>query len=134
MLIKTNLNVFVFLQASESPTEDYDTVHDEDLTEEVSKSSRETIYRRLQEDLLRQVLLCARNQQMYAQMEGSNSSIQAKEFKTLELRCARDLERLKQCFQNGSKPPIFHYEKRQMNIIQVNNDLTDDDFEVKTKH
>jgi coiled-coil and C2 domain-containing protein 1 len=116
--------------ASESPTEDYDTVHDEDLTEEVSKSSRETIYRRLQEDLLRQVLLCARNQQMYAQMEGSNSSIQAKEFKALELRCARDLERLKQCFQNGSKPPIFHYEKRQMNIIQVNNDLTDDDFEV----
>jgi hypothetical protein len=77
------------------------------------------------------MLLCSRNEQVYAQMEGSNSLIQAKEFKALEQRCAHDLERLKQCLQHGSKPPLFHYEKRQMNIIHVNNDLTDNDFEVK---
>lgn len=120
-----------FLQTSDSPVEDFDTIRDDDLTEEVAQSSRDVIFKRLQDDLLHQVQLCARNQQMYAQMEGSNSSAQAKEFKQLELRCARDLERLRQSFQHGSKPPVFHYEKRQMNIIHVNNDLTDDMFEVK---
>ncbi|CAF5138376.1 unnamed protein product, partial [Rotaria socialis] len=80
-----------------------------------------TIYQRLQDDLLRQMQLCARNQQIYAQMEGANNSKQANEFKTLEQRCAHDLERLRKCFQHGSKAPLFHYEKRQMNIIQVNN-------------
>jgi hypothetical protein len=75
--------------------------------------------------------LCARNQQIYAQMEGANNIKQANEFKILEQRCAHELERLRQCFQHGLKVPLFHYEKRQMNIIQVNNDLADNDLEVK---
>jgi hypothetical protein len=77
--------------------------------------------------------LCARNQQIYAQMEGTYNMKQANEYKLLEQRCARDLEKLKQCFQHGLKAPIFHYEKRQMNIIHVNNDLTDNELEVKKK-
>jgi len=109
-------------------------VRDVELTDELAQSNRETIYHHLQEDLLRQMQLCARNQQMYAQMEGPNNIKQANEFKILEQRCARDLDRLKQCFQQGLKAPVFHYEKRQMNIIQVNNDLTDDEVEVKKNY
>ena len=105
-------------------------IRDDELTEELAQSDRNTIYRRLEEDLLRQMQLCARNQQMYAQMEGSNNMKLANEFKILEQRCAQDLEKLRQCFKHGAKVPAFHYEKRQMNIIQVNNDLTDNDFEV----
>ncbi|CAF1008853.1 unnamed protein product [Rotaria sordida] len=115
---------------SELSNEDVEIIHDDELAEELLESDRDTIYRRLQDDLLRQMQLCARNQQIYAQMEGSNNIQQANEFKILEQRCAHDLERLRKCFQNGSKPPLFHYEKKQMNIIQVNNDLTDQDLEV----
>jgi hypothetical protein len=105
-------------------------IRDDELTEELAQSDRDTIYRRLQDDLLRQMQLCARNQQIYAQMEGTNNMKHANEFKILEQHCARDLESLRKCFQHGAKVPTFHYEKRQMNIIQVNNDLTDNDFEV----
>jgi len=105
-------------------------IFDNELTEEIAQSDRETIYRRLQDDLLRQMQLCARNQQIYAQMEGLNNAKQANDFKNLEQRCARDLERLKQAFQHDLKAPLFHYEKRQMNIIHVNNDLADNDLEV----
>lgn len=75
--------------------------------------------------------LCARNQQIYAQMEGADNLKYANEFKHLEQRCAHDLERLKKSFQNGSKAPTFHYEKRQLNIIQINNDLSDYELEVR---
>jgi len=106
-------------------------IRDNALTEEISQSNRETIYIRLQEDLLRQMQLCARNQQMYAQMEGPNNMKQANDYKRLEQRCAHELEQLKQNFKHGLKVPVFHYEKRQMNVIHVNNDLTDNEFEVK---
>ncbi|CAF1528452.1 unnamed protein product [Rotaria magnacalcarata] len=118
-------------QLPELPDAGYEFIQDDELTKEIAKSDRETIYQRLQDDLLRQMQLCARNQQIYAQMEGANNSKQANEFKTLEQRSAHDLERLRKCFQHGSKAPLFHYEKRQMNIIQVNNDLSDHEFEVK---
>ncbi|CAF2397763.1 unnamed protein product [Rotaria sp. Silwood2] len=114
----------------EFSNENIEIIQDDELTQELVQSDRDTIYRRLQDDLLRQMQLCARNQQMYAQMEGSNNIKQANEFKILELRCAHDLEQLRKCFQQGLKSPVFHYEKRQMNIIQVNNDLTDQDLEV----
>lgn len=68
---------------------------------------------------------------MYAQMEGANNVKYAQQYGLLGQRCQRDLDRLKQSFHQGLKPPIFHYERRQMNIIQVNNDLTDNDFEVR---
>jgi hypothetical protein len=126
------IEIKTFLQARESPNQDYDMVRDDELTDEISQSNPENIYHRLQEDLLRQMQLCARNQQMYAQMEGLNNKKQANDFKMLEQRSAQDLERLKQNARHGSKAPIFHYEKRQMNIIQVNNDLTDNDLEVKS--
>ena len=77
--------------------------------------------------------LCARNQQTYSQMEGSDSIKHANEYKILEQRCASDLEKLRLCFQHGAKPPLFHYERRQMNIVQVNHDLGENDLEVKKK-
>ncbi|UJR27493.1 hypothetical protein I4U23_008777 [Adineta vaga] len=117
------------IQVSESSSNGFEVICDNDLTEELAQADRDTIYRRLQEDLLRQMQLCARNQQMYAQMEGIINVQQANEFKILEQRCAHDLERLRQCFQHDLKAPLFHYEKRQMHIVQVNNDLTDNDFE-----
>ncbi|CAF4899491.1 unnamed protein product, partial [Rotaria socialis] len=43
---------------------------------------------------------------------------------------AGDLDKLRHCFQHGIKPPLFHYERRQMNVIQANNDLGDNDLEV----
>ena len=64
-------------------------------------------------------------------MDGLHNAKQANEFKILEQQCARDLERLRKCSQHHMKTPIFHYEKRQMNIIHVNNDLTDHELEVK---
>ncbi|CAM4859805.1 unnamed protein product [Rotaria socialis] len=118
-------------QLPELPDAGYEFIQDDEITKEIANFDRETIYQRLQDDLLRQMQLCARNQQIYAQMEGANNSKQANEFKSLEQRCAHDLERLRKCFQHGSKAPLFHYEKRQMNIIQVNNDLSDHEFEVK---
>ncbi len=126
------IEIKTFLQALASPSQDYDMIRVDELTDEITQSNSENIYHRLQEDLLRQMQLCARNQQMYAQMEGLNNKKQANEFKILEQRSAQDLERLKQNARNGSKTPIFHYEKRQMNIIQVNNDLADNDLEVKS--
>ncbi|CAF4939574.1 unnamed protein product, partial [Rotaria socialis] len=48
-------------------------IDDDDLTQDLAHADRDTIYRRLQEDLLQQIQLCARNQQIYAQMEGANS-------------------------------------------------------------
>jgi hypothetical protein len=108
-------------------------ITDDDLTQDLANSDRDTVYRRLQEDLLRQIQLCARNQQIYAQMDGANSIKHANEYKILEQRCSHDLEKLRQCFQHGLKPPLFHYERKQMNIIQVNNDLGENDFEVKQK-
>ena len=119
------------LQASESSSYGFEVICDQELTEELAQADRDTVYRRLQDDLLRQMQLCARNQQMYAQMEGLSNVQHANEFKLLEQRCTHDLERLRQCFQHGLKAPVFHYEKRQMHIVQVNNDLTDGDFEVK---
>ncbi|CAF0805027.1 unnamed protein product [Adineta ricciae] len=117
-------------QASISSSHGFEVICDQELTEELAQADRDTVYRRLQDDLLRQMQLCARNQQMYAQMEGLTNVQHANEFKLLEQRCTHDLERLRQCFQHGLKAPIFHYEKRQMHIVQVNNDLTDSDFEV----
>ncbi|CAF4501384.1 unnamed protein product, partial [Rotaria magnacalcarata] len=66
----------------ELPDAGYEFIQDDELTKEIAKSDRETIYQRLQDDLLRQMQLCARNQQIYAQMEGANNSKQANEFKT----------------------------------------------------
>jgi hypothetical protein len=106
-------------------------INDDDLTQDLSHADRDTVYRRLQDDLLRQIQLCARNEQIYAQMEGTNSIKQANEYKNLEQRCAHDLEKLRQCFQHGLKLPLFHYERRQMTIVQVNNDLGENDLEVK---
>ncbi|CAF4848316.1 unnamed protein product [Rotaria sp. Silwood1] len=117
-------------QISELANENIEIIHEDELTEELRQSDRDTIYRRLEDDLLRQMQLCARNQQMYAQMEGSNNIKQANEFKILEQRCAHDIEQLRKCFQQGLKPPVFHYETRKLNIIQVNDDLTDQDLEV----
>ena len=105
-------------------------IREDDLTDELASCDRETIYQRLQEDLLRQVQLCARNQQIYAHMEGANNAKQANDFKLLEQRSVHDLERLRQGLQKGQKAPIFHYEKRQMNLIHVNNDLGDNELEV----
>ncbi|CAF0721649.1 unnamed protein product [Adineta ricciae] len=107
-----------------------DLVTDDDLTQDLANADRDTVFRRLQDDLLRQVQLCARNEQIYAQMEEPNSAKHAKEYKQLEQRCAHDLEKLRKCFQHGLKPPLFHYERRQMNIIQTNNDLGENDLEV----
>ncbi|CAF1370093.1 unnamed protein product [Adineta steineri] len=112
------------------PDDDSDMINDDDLPQDLAHADRDTIYRRLQEDLLRQIQLCARNEQIYAQMDGANSIRQANEYKQLEQRCAHDLEKLRKCFQHGLKPPLFHYERRQMNIVQTNNDLGDNDLEV----
>jgi hypothetical protein len=108
-------------------------INDDDLTQDLAHADRDTVYRRLQEDLLRQIQLCARNQQIYAQMEEINTTKQINEYKTLEQRCAHDLEKLRHCFQHGLKPPLFHYERKQMTIVQVNNDLGENDLEVKFK-
>jgi hypothetical protein len=105
---------------------------DDHLTAEVAQYGREALYHRLEDDLLRQIQLCARNQQLYAHMEGATNLEAANRFKILEQRCARDLQQLKNNFQQGSKVPIFHYEKRQMNIIQVNTDLSDSELEVSS--
>ncbi|UJR21607.1 hypothetical protein I4U23_024689 [Adineta vaga] len=107
-----------------------DLVTDDDLTQDLAHADRDTIFRRLQDDLLKQIQLCARNEQIYAKMEEANSLKHAKEYRNLEQRCAQDLEKLRQCFQHGLKPPLFHYERRQMNIIQSNNDLGENDIEV----
>lgn len=74
--------------------------------------------------------LCARNQQIYSQMEGSDSIKHANEYKILEQHCSHDLEKIRKCFQHGAKPPLFHYERRQMNVVQVNHDLGENDLEV----
>ncbi|CAF1094841.1 unnamed protein product [Didymodactylos carnosus] len=103
---------------------DYEMLDDD---EELLHSDRDTIYRRLQEDLLHQIQLCARNQQVYSQMDNHEQSI---EYKQLEQRCQQDLERLRKCFQHGLKAPLFHYERRQMNIVQINTDLGENDLEV----
>jgi coiled-coil and C2 domain-containing protein 1 len=105
-------------------------INDDDLTQDLAHSDRDTIFRRLQEDLLRQIQLCARNQQIYAEMDEPNSQKHANEYKILEQRCSHDLEKLRQCFQHGLKPPLFHYERKQMTIIQTNHDLGDNDLEV----
>jgi coiled-coil and C2 domain-containing protein 1 len=105
-------------------------INDDDLTQDLARSDRDTIYRRLQEDLLRQIQLCARNQQIYAEIEEGNHLKNANEYKILEQRCSNDLEKLRQCFQHGLKPPLFHYERKQMTIVQVNNDLGENDLEV----
>jgi len=105
-------------------------INDDDLTQDLAHSDRDTIYRRLQDDLLRQIQLCARNQQIYAEMEGGNTQKHINEYKILEQRCSNDLEKLRQCFQHGLKPPLFHYERKQMTIVQVNNDLGENDLEV----
>ncbi|CAF3908062.1 unnamed protein product [Rotaria sp. Silwood2] len=117
-------------QVPKLPDDDNDMIDDDDLTQDLARADRDTIYRRLQEDLLKQIQLCARNQQIYAQMEGINNAKYTNEYKVLEQRCANDLEKLRQCFQHGLKPPLFHYERRQMTIVQVNNDLGDNDLEV----
>jgi hypothetical protein len=63
-------------------------------------------------------------------MEGGNTQKHINEYKILEQRCSNDLEKLRQCFQHGLKPPLFHYERKQMTIVQVNNDLGENDLEV----
>ena len=105
-------------------------INDDDLTQDLAHADRETIYRRLQDDLLRQMQLCVRNQQIYAQMDGHAAVKSANEYKSLEQRCAHDLEKVRQCFQHGLKAPLFHYERRQLNVIQTNNDLGENDLEV----
>jgi coiled-coil and C2 domain-containing protein 1 len=117
-------------QVPRLPDDDNDLINDDDLTQDLAHADRDTVYRRLQDDLLRQIQLCARNQQTYAQMEGENNIKHANEYKLLEQRCSRDLEKLRHCFQHGLKPPLFHYERKQMNIIQVNSDLGENDLEI----
>ena len=108
-------------------------INDDDLTQDLAHADRETIYRRLQDDLLRQMQLCVRNQQIYAQMDGNAAAKSANEHKALEQRCAHDLEKIRQCFQHGLKPPLFHYERRQLNVIQTNHDLGENDLEVSER-
>lgn len=106
-------------------------IRDDEYTDELANCDRDSIYERLKSDLLQQIQLCARNQQLYAHMEGADNAKHANEFKMLEQRSSHDLEQLKQCQQKGFKAPVFHYEKRQLYLIQSNNDLTDNDLEVR---
>ena len=78
------------------PTGGFEVIREDDLTEELAKCDPATVYQRLEDDLLRQVQLCARNQQIYAHMEGANNLRQANDYKFLEQRSAHDLERLRQ--------------------------------------
>lgn len=117
-------------QVPKLPDDDSVMINDDDLTQDLAHADRDTIYRRLQDDLLRQIQLCARNQQIYAQMEGADNSKHANEYKILEQRCAHELDKLRHGFQHGLKPPLFHYERKQMNIVQTNNDLGENDLEV----
>jgi hypothetical protein len=112
------------------PDDSNDLIDDDDLTQDLAHADRDTIYRRLQDDLRRQIQICARNQQIYKQMDGSDFSRQINEYKALEKRCADELEKLRQGFQHGLKPPLFHYERRQLSIIQMNDDLGENDLEV----
>lgn len=128
--IKFEYDLLFSSQTSESGAAGFDTIREDEFTQEVAQSSREVMYRRLTEDLIRQIQLSARNQQIYAHMGGANNLARAKEFQNLEQRSNHDLERLKLSAKNGSIKPVFHYEKRQMHLIQFNNDLTDDDLEV----
>ena len=117
-------------QVPRLPDDDNDLINDDDLTQDLAHADRDTIYRRLQDDLLHQISLCARNQQTLERMEGNDCNRQANEYRKLEERCARDLEKLRKCFQHGLKPPLFHYERKQMTIVQVNDDLGENDLEV----
>lgn len=117
-------------QVPRLPDDDNDLINDDDLTQDLAHADRDTVYRRLQEDLLQQIQLCVRNQQTLERMEEGSHNRQVDEFKSLEQRCSRDLEKLRKCFQHGLKPPLFHYERKQMNIVQVNDDLGDNDLEV----
>jgi len=112
------------------PSNGFEVIRDDQFTEELANCDSDTIYDRLKSDLLQQIQLCARNQQLYAHMEGAANAKNANDFKILEQRSSHDLERLKQSFQKGFKTPIFHYEKRQLQLIQSNNDLTENDLEV----
>lgn len=112
------------------PTNGYEVIRDDQFTEELAQCDRDTIYDRLRSDLLQQIQLCARNQQMYAQMEGATNAKYANDFKLLEQRSSHDLEQLKQSYQKGFKTPVFHYEKRQLNLIQSNHDLMENELEV----
>lgn len=117
-------------QIPKLPDEHDTTINDDDLTEDLGHADRNTIYRRLQDDLIRQKEICARNQQICMDIEQESSNRKAHEYKVLEERCAHDLEKLRTCFQLGLKPPLFHYERRQMTIIQSNDALGENDLEV----
>ena len=59
-------------------------------------------------NILQQIQLCARNQQIYAQMEGANSLKHSSEYKIREQRCASDLEKLRHGFQEDRRSQIYH--------------------------
>lgn len=117
-------------QVPKLPDDDNDMIDDDDLPQDLAHADRDTIFRRLQDDLLRQIQLCARNQQIYEQMEGINNTKYINEYKNLEKRCSNDLENLRYAFKSGLKPPLFHYERKQMTVIQTNNDLGENDLEI----
>lgn len=112
------------------PEDENDMIDDDDLADDLSRADRDTIFRRLQEDLLKQIETCRRNQQIYEQMDGANTIKNINEYNALEQHCKNDLEKLRYSFQHGLKPPLFHYERKQTTVIQTNNDLGDNDLEV----
>lgn len=116
------------------PADGFDVIQDDEFTEELAQCDRETVYSRLKADLLQQIQLCARNQQMFAHMPGEMNAQYATQFKMLEQRSSHQLEQVKQSYQKGFKAPIFHYEKRQLNLIQTNLDLTENDLEVRRRN
>ena len=95
------------------------------LDEELRKCSPAELQRRLEQDLLSQIQLCARNLQLFAQMGGSENVQLAAEYKILEKRCSQDLEKLKQSARSGTTMPEFHYEKREMKVIDLNDEIPD---------
>lgn len=119
-----------FSQVPKLPDDEGDLIADDDLTQDLANADRETIFRRLQDDLIRQIQICARNQQTYSQMDEVDSQRHALEYKQLEKQCSNDLENLRSAFQRGVKPPLFHYERKQLTIVQMNHDLGENDLEV----
>lgn len=106
---------------------DFEIVSTEECSPgQLSGTSRQEMYKKLESDLVGQIKMCQANR-IYFKSTGDVAS--HNKFQQMEEHTKKDLDSLRFAFRRGDPVPKFHYEVRSFSKVVVCSDLTDNELE-----
>ncbi|KAK3090097.1 hypothetical protein FSP39_009170 [Pinctada imbricata] len=98
-----------------------------DKAEVELSGDRTEVFKKLEQDLIKQIRTCATNQQHFTKL---GDVMSAAKFEKMEQGCRKELDALKNAFKHNDPVPKFHYENRTFSMVQCNTDLGENDLEI----